>query len=170
MKPKNVLIAICLIIFCWGLIDEDSGCYAQDVFNFTSVGFSFDEDGQASNHFQTGVAAFLSDSGNVFLVLSPQYGRPIDGDNENGEIYGGKFTYGYVLSSFVLALDVGVVRIETPLGSIGYMNIGASGTLFPWTKMEVLLKERIGLTAGFVYNAGTRQMTGVIAVTTVFGR
>jgi hypothetical protein len=167
MKQKNLWLAICLGIMMWLAIPQPT--MAQDVFNFTSIGFSIDEDGNSYNYAQTGIATFLSDSGNVFLVASPQYGRAIDGDEEG---YGLKFTYGYVLSkSFFIMFDAGAMKIETPAeGSIGYMNVGGSATLLPWTGMQVKGKERVGLTAGFAYNAGTRQLTGVIAVTTVFGR
>ena len=161
MKMKNILIAICLMLLL------ATPVMAQDVFNFTSIGFSFDEDGQAYNYAQTGVATFVSK--NVFLVGSPQYGRALEGNEES---FGLKFTYGYVLSkNFILTFDLGTVKVETPdNGTVGYMNLGASATLLPWTGMEVLNKERVGLTGGVFYNAGTRQMTGVIAVTTVFGR
>ena len=166
MKQKNLLLTICLMLLLIG--GGDSGkAYAQDVFNFTSIGFSFDEDGNAYNYAASGIFTFVSK--NVFLGGSPQYGRGIDSDEES---FGAKFTYGYVLSkNFVLTFDLGAIKTETSKeGSIGYMNLGASAALLPWTGMEELNKERVGLTAGFVYNAGTRQLTGVVAVTTVFGR
>jgi hypothetical protein len=160
MKPKNLLIAICLVLMLCPI------GLAQNVFNFSSAGFSMDMDGNVSNVAQTGVATFITK--NAYVVGSAQYSRAI---NESGEDYGLEGTYGYILSKFFTVTgSLSGIKSETNEGAIGYAVITGSLTLFPWGNLLDSGTERVGGTLGFAYKPGTRDLTGSLQITTFFGK
>ena len=158
MRRSLIILSLLLLLV--------SPVMAQNVFNFSSVGFNMDMDGNVSNVAQTGVATFITK--NAYIVGSAQYGRAI---NEPIEDYGLEGTYGYILSKFFTVTgSLSGIKTETEEGAIGYAVISGSVTLFPWGNLLDETGERVGGTLGFAYKPGTRDLTGSLQITTFFGK
>ena len=158
MRRSPIIICLMLLLA--------SPVMAGNVWNFTSVGFSVDMDGNVGNAVQTGVATFIST--NAYIVASAQYDRDINNPEEG---YGLQGTYGYILSKFFTVTgSLSGIKTETPEGTIGYGLVNATVSLFPWGNLYQDGKEKVGATLGFSYKPATEKLVGYLQVTTFFGK